>query len=154
MKTYRGLLTGAIMGILLYILIFSIFHPFAVSGPSMEPTFHDENLVLSTDKFTKESLSYGDIVVAFIDGKRVIKRIVALPGDSVLIEDGILYVNGEPSEYNFEPVESAGVLSDVIALSSDEFILLGDNRNNSLDSRDYGPAQIDEIKYLVTKKLF
>ena len=154
MKTYRGLFAGTVMGVLLYIVIFNLFHPFVVSGPSMEPTFHDENLVLSTDKFTKESLSYGDIVVAFMDGQRVIKRIVALPGDNVLIEDGILYVNGEPSEYNFAPIDNAGMLSEGTSLSSDEFILLGDNRNNSLDSRDYGPAQIDEIKYLVTKKLF
>lgn len=151
MKKLKPYIIGVGAGLLMYVAIFALFHPFVVSGPSMEPTFYDQNFVLSEKIETK--LDYGDVVIANMGGKKCIKRVVALPGDSVRVEEGILYVNGVASEYNYAVIEDAGLLEHEATLFKGEYVLLGDNRNNSLDSRDYGPVKRENILYRVTKKI-
>ncbi|MBP3781723.1 MAG: signal peptidase I [Butyrivibrio sp.] len=153
MKNLKPLIVGVGAGLIAYCLIFSLFHPFAVSGPSMEPTFYDENLVI-TKEYDGVAPRRGDVVIAVMGGKRVIKRVVALPGDAVGVRDGLLYVNGEISEYNFELINEPGLLSEETTLHDDEYVLLGDNRNNSIDSRDNGPVSQKDILYKVKRKIF
>ncbi len=141
-------------GIAIYLIIFAIFHPFVVSGSSMEPTFHSQNLVLTTKSFSEDTLNRGDIVVCHALNRRLIKRVVALPGDSIVIKDGFLYVNDKLSEYNYEEIESAGVFENEVTLLEHQYVVLGDNRNHSVDCRDCGPINFDHINYLVTKCLF
>ena len=142
------------MGIALYLVIFAIFHPFMVSGPSMEPSLHNNDVVICYTSFNKGDLKRGDIIIYKQGNKNVIKRVVALPGDSVHVSNGYLYVNGLLSPFNYEKMDDAGILSDVVTLGDDEFIYLGDNRNQSVDSRKYGVGNISDLKYLVKKKLF
>ena len=83
----------------------------------------------------------------------VIKRVIGLPGDTVTIADGKLYVNGEEKEesYILEDMikkhsgESYGVKNDTWILEDDEYFILGDNRNVSRDSEDYGPVKDTQI---------
>ena len=92
----------------------------------------------------------------------VIKRVVGLPGDSVTITDGHLYVNGKEREESFiyeEMVEkhlneSYGVKDGSWILEDDEYFILGDNRNISRDSEDYGPVKSSHIlgKVLMVKQ--
>nr|WP_297765699.1 signal peptidase I [uncultured Butyrivibrio sp.] len=153
-KSVFSIVSPILWGVAIYLLIFAMFHPFVVSGVSMEPTFHSQDFILTTDNFSEDSLNRGDIVVCSALNRRLIKRVVALPGDSVVIKGGLLYVNDELSDYNYGEIENAGVLENKVNLSEHQYVVLGDNRNHSVDCRDCGPIDFDHINYLVTKHLF
>lgn len=113
-----------------------------VSGSSMENTLSNgDNLIV--DKITyrfSDPQRFDIIVFPFEYEERVyyIKRIIGLPGETVQIEDGDIYINGEILEesYGREVMKSAGIAEDPITLDDNEYFVLGDNRNDSSDSRD------------------
>ena len=96
-------------------------------------------------------LDYGEIVVIKTEWwKDIIKRVVAVPGDTVIISNGYLYVNGRESEYQFTTT-TGGRLSYPITLGENEYFCLGDNREHSADSRELGPIRKDIITYKVKR---
>lgn len=124
----------------------------SVSGESMAPTMQDGEVYLLWT-CDKEPERY-DIVKAYVGGQYVVKRVVGMPGDVVEIKDGAVYINGgavEP-DYDFY-TEYAGVLADSYMLGSGEYILLGDNREVSFDSRYYGAVSGSCIKGVIGKRL-
>jgi len=113
-----------------------------VSGSSMENTLSDgDNLIVDkiTYRFT-DPQRYDIIVFPFQYEEKVyyIKRIIGLPGETIRIQDGDIYVDGEILEesYGREVMRSSGIAEDPIVLGEDEYFVLGDNRNYSTDSRD------------------
>ena len=145
---------GILIAICIALLLFGkICHPTVVSGSSMYPTFTDGEIV-RTEPYEDQQLNTGDVVVAYLGGKMLIKRVVALPGDTVLIREGTLYVNGIAENASFPEIENAGIAEQTVILSNEEYFLLGDNRNDSADSRIYGPAKKNEIRSIVKDKLF
>lgn len=132
----------------------AIFEPIIVSGPSMEPTFHNGNILLSESDITRDDLHRGDVVVFNVD-INVIKRIVGLPGETLVVKDGVLYIDGVVyDDLQFDAIEDPGVLWRDYTLREDQYFCVGDNRNESYDSRWIGPIMFDEIKCKITKKLF
>lgn len=114
-----------------------------VKGSSMEPTLSDnDNLIV--DKITyrfKDPQRYDIIVFPFLyeENTYYIKRIIGMPGETVYIdEEGAIYIDGEvlQESYGREIMLSAGRASEPVTLGEDEYFVLGDNRNNSSDSRD------------------
>lgn len=114
-----------------------------VIGESMEPTLCDnENLIM--DKITyrfREPKRFDVIVFPYQYEKNTnyIKRIIGMPGESVRIdENGSIYVNDEllSEDYGKEIIKHPGLALNTIYLAGDEYFVLGDNRNNSTDSRD------------------
>ncbi len=154
MKSFFKSFVPVIAGVILYIILFNIFHPFVVSGPSMEPTFHDGDVVICYHPLEKRTIGIGDVVVCQAGYKKIIKRVVACPGDSIYIQNGNLYVNDGLSPYQFEPIEDAGLIADKLILLDDEYFCLGDNRNNSNDSRKFGVFTPKTIKYIVKKRIW
>lgn len=119
-----------------------------VSGNSMYPTLKDGNVISCTTDTT--SIQRGDIVVIKTGfHKLIIKRVIALPGETIEIKNGITYVNGICyEEFEFEKIEDAGILADKpLTLSGDEFFVMGDNRNHSSDSRKMGAIKQENIIY-------
>ena len=120
-----------------------------VEGMSMYPTLDDKEYLI-LDKLTyrfREPERY-DIVVfppKYKENTYYIKRIIGLPGEEVLIADGQVYINGEPlpENYGYEKIEEPGLGAVPFRLGEDEYFVLGDNRNDSLDSRD---AEVGNIK--------
>lgn len=127
-----------------------------VYGASMEPTYHENDMLL-LDKINCQKpsdINRYDVVVAFPRNYRmlVIKRVVGLPGETVLIENGHVYINGDLLVEDFPLIENAGVAGIAYTLGEDEFFLMGDNRNNSDDSRVFGGVTFDQIHGIVRKK--
>lgn len=143
---------AAVVGITFLIITF-VGQRTYVSGSSMENTLHHgDNLIV--DKITyrfKDPSRYDIIVFPFRYEENVyyIKRIIGLPGETIRIEDGTIYVDGEVlyESYGREVMKSAGLAADPVVLGEDEYFVLGDNRNDSTDSRDpnVGVIHRDEI---------
>lgn len=127
--------------------------PVVVSGDSMEPTVHDKEQIF-TEKLTvsNDKLDYGDIIV-FESPKQpevlLIKRIIAKPGDIFVVRGGRVMVNNKLLDEDYVEGITAGIFN--VELNDDEYIVLGDNRGNSTDSREFGPIVKDEI---IGKALF
>lgn len=115
-----------------------------VEGASMENTLHNgDNLIVDKLSYRFHDPERFDIIVfpfQFQDNTYYIKRIIGLPGETVqIMDDGSIYINGEKLEENYgmeviKP-ENIGRAAEPIELGDDEYFVMGDNRNNSSDSR-------------------
>ena len=126
-----------------YLVIHFVGQRTQVSGSSMEPKLsNNDNLIV--DKITyrfKDPERYDIIVFPFEyeDNTYYIKRIIGLPGETVYIDkEGNIYIDGEVLEeaYGREVIKEPGRAYEPIKLGDDEYFVMGDNRNNSTDSRD------------------
>lgn len=138
-RTRSYLLSLLLIGCICYLLSHYVIQLYFISGPSMDPTYTNGQPVLVRKFGLPECLDYGDVIVIHKDnlGRDIIKRIVALPGDTVRISDGILYVNNIPEENaaQLPLMKDAGKAATPILLGAGEYFVLGDNRNQSIDSR-------------------
>ncbi|HHX55866.1 MAG TPA: signal peptidase I [Clostridiales bacterium] len=129
-----------------------------VNGSSMENTLsHEDHLILEKVSYRFEEPTRFDIVVfrpyesQEKEDTYYIKRVMGMPGERIQVIDGQIYINGEilQEDYGTEAINDfrAGIAKEEILLEKDEYFLIGDNRNNSTDSRDetIGPVKRDTI---------
>lgn len=124
-----------------------------VNGDSMNATLEDgDNLLVDKISYRFSDPERFDIIVfpyQYQEKTYYIKRIIGMPGETVQIKDGMIYINGEilQETYGKEVMRYAGIADDPITLGEDEYFVLGDNRNNSSDSRDpsVGNIKKDQI---------
>ncbi|HDH31661.1 MAG TPA: signal peptidase I [Candidatus Wolfebacteria bacterium] len=141
-----------------------LIQPFLVSGASMEPNFSNGDYLLVdeiTYRFRKPQR--GEVIVFYYPGDEVtyyIKRIIGLPGERINIKNGqiTIYSNDYSSELVLEeyylPLDIKTSGDKEIAISDNEYFVLGDNRYYSFDSRSWGPLNEDEIIGLVRLRLW
>ena len=136
-----------------YLIITYVGQRTRVSGDSMESTLHTgDNLIVDKISYRFRDPERYEIIVfpyRYQENTFYIKRIMGLPGETVQIKDGYLYINGERSDedYGLERMNSGGIAEEEIVLGEDEYFVLGDNRNESSDSRDprVGVLHRDEL---------
>ena len=140
---------AAVIAILIFMYIISFQQ---VVGPSMNPTFSEGNLVL-VDKLQYKigKIKRGDVLVFEHAGlKNLIKRVIGVPGDKVEYINNVLYINGNAYEekYLAEGTITTDFKSSDIGeetIPDDMYLVLGDNRSNSQDSRSIGYIKKDQI---------
>lgn len=146
--------------ILVYLTVNFVIRPIHVSGQSMFPTIEEGDFALSNAFSAKfQEIKRGDIVIAYENKqmhRMIIKRVIGLPGDRISCKDDIVYVNGAPLDEPYLDNEWAAAIRDTVEaftedfeevkLKDDEYWLLGDNRINSRDSRNFGPFKRSQIK--------
>ncbi len=125
-----------------------------VRGDSMQPNYNNGDRVIVNKLEYKigDPERYDVAVFELENGTNkhyVIKRILGLPGETVQITDGKLYINGEELETNFtEEILSAGLAAYSIELGSEEYFVMGDNCNNSEDSRVASIGNIERKQFV------
>ena len=165
-RDYAVILTTVFL-IIKIIQIF-IFQLFIVDGQSMEPTLHTGNFLI-VDKWSNvgivDNIKRGEVIVfkynntssdAFANGKFLVKRVLAVPGDRIVLNGSdnnirIITASGETISPNETEIKYKSKLYPAtnILLSKDEYFVMGDNRDNSYDSRYFGPIKKSNISGVV-----
>ena len=130
--------------IVVVILIRSfIVTPVRVTGASMSPTLKDGEIMLL---YKLAKIERNDIVVIDTDSSDgyIIKRVIAMPGETIEYTNGSLFINGKKQKDNFGSGETEDISK--TTMKDDEYFVMGDNREWSKDSRIIGPVKEDEIR--------
>jgi len=160
-RLFLDLIETVVIALSIFLVIYLFFvQPHQVNGESMLPNFENGEYLL-TDKISYRlgQPQRGDVVVFHAPqtancprgtGCDFIKRIVALPGETVEVVDNRLYVNGRPLPESYLPSDQltfsgAFTRQGPTVLGGDEYFVVGDNRSHSSDSRSWGPIGLDSI---------
>jgi signal peptidase I len=128
-----------------FLIITFLYQPVRVEGTSMMPGLQDqERLFINKFQYHFEPIHRDDVVVFHFPldpAKSYIKRVIAIPGDTLRIDDGQVYVNGKALKEPYVPVRFRDDRSyPETVLSKNEYFVMGDHRLISSDSRDFGPV--------------
>lgn len=161
-----------------FLLTLFVFQSYQVDGPSMETTLqHSDRLIVFKLPRTIARITgneyipkRGDIVVFHRNSvqdygssdKQLIKRVIALPGERVIVKDGVLTVFNNEHPKGFRPdaeMEYGKVVGETqglvdLTVDENEVFVAGDNRGNSMDSRNFGPINVDEIVGKLSYRIF
>lgn len=163
----RSLFCAFLLIILLLLVRHFLFEPVRVKGSSMLPALQNSDwLWVSKLDYHTGTPQRGDVVICYYPGRYLdqwklirqyfVKRIIALPGETIAIEDGVVHINGEPLDEPY--LDPARVryrrTMDARTLGPDEYFVMGDNRDSSNDSRRIGPITRDMLVGRVRRVIF
>ncbi len=150
--TFAALIVGAVF------LAFAVVHFFlqtaTVGGESMQPSYYDGDVIL-VDKLSyhiRQPKRYEAALIELESGTTAhysLKRVIGLPGETVQITDGTILIDGKELSYQFdEEILSAGLAAYSVKLGDDEYFVMGDNCNNSEDSRFANVGNIQRSQFV------
>lgn len=151
MKKLKELMPYIIIVVVVVLVRSFIVTPGLVNGASMEPTLYNNELVLINKIGLNKGINRYDIVVVKYENSTIIKRVIGLPYETVEYIDNTLYIDGEKvnTKVDFEYTKDFKLTA-----GKNEYIVLGDNRNISKDSRIIGPVKESDIIGKVDLVLF
>ncbi|MCR5627275.1 MAG: signal peptidase I [Lachnospiraceae bacterium] len=137
---------------LAYVLARTLGTRIEMAGTSMEPGLHNRQVVyVNRVIYSLIPPRTGDVIVFTPNGNAnqlySVKRVVGVPGDTVQIRNGKLYINGDIVDNYRDNIADAGIVEERLVLGEDEFFVMGDNPNSSEDSRsaNIGPVKRTEV---------
>ena len=153
LRFFLDVLETIVLSIILFAGINAVSARIRVDGSSMEPTLHNNEFIIINKlayKFGKPEI--GDVIVFHFPrdpGQEYIKRVIGLPGNRVAVKDGRVYVNDQPLSENY--IAAPPAYQNNWEVPANTLFVLGDNRNNSSDSHNWGPVP---MSYVVGKAFF
>ncbi len=154
-KDILELLVGGVVAVFLaFVMVFSVGMRTSVIGNSMEPALYNgQEILMNRIIYRLSTPKRGDVIVFLPNGNQnshfYVKRVVGLPGETVQIREGRVYIDGVllNEDESFDKMSDPGIAQNEVILASDEFFVLGDNRNSSEDSRsgNIGAVKKDNI---------
>lgn len=151
MDTLETIVVALAIFVICYLFLFQVHE---IKGASMDPNFHDSERIL-TDKITYRlrKPARGEVIIFRAPKDReldYVKRIIGLPGEKIMINGGSIYLNDQKLKETYLPekITNSGAflkLNQDFLIPEDEYVVLGDNRNHSSDSREWGTVNKDDI---------
>lgn len=148
---FKELIAYILIIILVLLIKTYIFTPIRVNGNSMYPTLeHGDMMILNEIGYHLNGVKRFDIVVVFINGEKIIKRVIGLPGDKVFYKDNKLYINDLEVDEDFSHADTKDFsVKDALGyevIPDNYYFVVGDNRVDSLDSRVIGLVSDKQIR--------
>lgn len=147
-----------IIVVIVVIIIRSFFvTPAIVDGNSMNPTLYNNNIILLNKlDYKLNEIKRFDVVVVKVKNEKLIKRVIGLPGEYVVYKDNNLYVDGFLIDEKFKHATTSDFKLETLGylkIPGDKYFVVGDNRNNSVDSRVIGLIDKSDILGSVSYKI-
>lgn len=144
----RDIVETLILAVIIFVLVNTLTGRYEVQSVSMEPTLHEgQYLIVSKVAYWLREPQRGDIVVLDPPDHRsaipYIKRVIGLPGEHMVVRDGRVWIDG--IALNEPYVSGPALYQEDVILGPHEYLVLGDNRNNSSDSHVWGTLPADNI---------
>lgn len=151
MKIIKEIIPYIVIVLVVVLIRTFIITPVRVDGDSMKNTLKNGDILLL---YKLRSINRLDIIVLDEekDNEKIIKRVIGLPGETVAIKKGKIYINDKVIDDEYAYGETSDY--DKVTLEDDEYFILGDNRLISKDSRYFGPIKKSEIKGKIVFRLF
>lgn len=151
MKVIKEVIPYIVIVVVVVLIRTFIITPVRVDGDSMKNTLKNGDILLL---YKLSSIDRFDIIVLDEekDNEKIIKRVIGLPGETVAIKKGKIYINDKVIDDEYAYGQTSDY--DKVTLKDDEYFILGDNRLISKDSRYFGPIKDNEIKGKIVFRLF